>query len=59
MLLETQSVIFQVAAPVLLMIAMGALLRRIQLINDDFILVSSRFVFLCLPCSSLACWEIV
>jgi len=45
MFLDTQSVILQVAAPVLLMIAMGALLRRTQLINDDFILVSSRFVF--------------
>ncbi|WP_111637433.1 AEC family transporter [Marinomonas shanghaiensis] len=44
-MLETQSVILDVAAPVLLMIAMGALLRRIQLINDGFILVSSRFVF--------------
>ncbi|WP_219702354.1 AEC family transporter [Marinomonas lutimaris] len=45
MLLETQSVILDVAAPVLLMIAMGAFLRRIQLINDGFILISSRFVF--------------
>ncbi|QUX94315.1 AEC family transporter [Marinomonas sp. CT5] len=45
MFLDTQSVILHVAAPVLLMIAMGAFLRRIQLINDDFILVSSRFVF--------------
>ena len=45
MLLETQSVILDVAAPVLLMITMGAFLRRIQLINDGFILISSRFVF--------------
>ncbi|TYL48935.1 AEC family transporter [Marinomonas sp. IMCC 4694] len=45
MLLETQSVILDVAAPVLLMIAIGAFLRRIQLINDGFILISSRFVF--------------
>ena len=45
MFLEAQSVILNVAAPVLLMILMGALLRRVQLINDDFILISSRFVF--------------
>ncbi|NLQ17358.1 AEC family transporter [Marinomonas sp. M1K-6] len=44
--MDTQSVILDVAAPVLLMIAMGALLRRVQLINDGFILVSSRFVFM-------------
>ncbi|MBJ7555859.1 AEC family transporter [Marinomonas spartinae] len=45
MLLETKSVILEVAAPVLLMIAVGAFLRRIRLLNDDFILISSRFVF--------------
>jgi len=46
MLLEAKNVILDVAAPVLLMIAMGAFLRRIQLINDSFIHVSSRFVFM-------------
>jgi predicted permease len=46
MLLNTQNVILDVAAPVLLMIALGAFLRRIQLINDSFIHVSSRFVFM-------------
>lgn len=45
MILETKTVILDVAAPVLLMIAVGAFLRRIQLLNDDFILISSRFVF--------------
>lgn len=44
-MLETQSVILDVAAPVLLMIAMGAFLRWTQLISDDFILIISRFVF--------------
>lgn len=45
MLLEAKSVISDVAAPVLLMVAAGALFRRMRLINDDFILISSRFVF--------------
>lgn len=50
MLLEAKSVILDVAAPVLLMVAMGGFLRRIKLINDDFILVSSRLVFkVCMP----------
>ena len=50
MLLEAKSVIMDVAAPVLLMVAAGFFLRRIKLINDEFIFVSSKFVFkVCMP----------